>query len=46
MPTKTTDTFWKRFFKGVVIALGFILPGVSGGVLFHAGNVCQCHPGG
>ncbi|TXJ95375.1 DUF368 domain-containing protein [Lactiplantibacillus plantarum] len=33
MPTKTTDTFWKRFFKGVVIALGFILPGVSGGVL-------------
>ncbi|MDN6765748.1 MAG: DUF368 domain-containing protein [Lactiplantibacillus plantarum] len=33
MPSKTTDTFWKRFFKGVVIALGFILPGVSGGVL-------------
>lgn len=33
MPTKTNDTFWKRFFKGVVIALGFILPGVSGGVL-------------
>ena len=33
MPTKTTDTFWKRFFKGVVIALGFILPGVSGGIL-------------
>ncbi|WP_342435371.1 DUF368 domain-containing protein [Lactiplantibacillus paraplantarum] len=33
MPTKTTDTFWKRFFKGVVLALGFILPGVSGGVL-------------
>ncbi|WP_076655554.1 DUF368 domain-containing protein [Lactiplantibacillus plantarum] len=33
MPTKTTDTFWKRFFKGAVIALGFILPGVSGGVL-------------
>ena len=33
MPTKTTDTFWKRFFKGIVIALGFILPGVSGGVL-------------
>lgn len=33
MPTKTTDTFWKRFFKGVVIALGFILPGVSGGVI-------------
>lgn len=33
MPTRTTDTFWKRFFKGVVIALGFILPGVSGGVL-------------
>ncbi|WP_432374100.1 DUF368 domain-containing protein [Lactiplantibacillus pentosus] len=33
MSTKTTDTFWKRFFKGIVIALGFILPGVSGGVL-------------
>jgi len=33
MPTKTTDNFWNRFFKGVIIALGFILPGVSGGVL-------------
>lgn len=33
MPTKSTDSFFKRFFKGVVIALGFILPGVSGGVL-------------
>ncbi|QCX25293.1 DUF368 domain-containing protein [Companilactobacillus futsaii] len=27
------DNFLIRFFKGVVIALGFILPGVSGGVL-------------
>lgn len=33
MSTKATDGFFKRFFKGVVIALGFILPGVSGGVL-------------
>ncbi|WCG36831.1 DUF368 domain-containing protein [Companilactobacillus farciminis] len=27
------DNFLIRFFKGVIIALGFILPGVSGGVL-------------
>ncbi|WP_125714627.1 DUF368 domain-containing protein [Companilactobacillus kedongensis] len=27
------ENFFIRFFKGVVIALGFILPGVSGGVL-------------
>lgn len=27
------DNFVSRFFKGVIIALGFILPGVSGGVL-------------
>ncbi|AVK63035.1 DUF368 domain-containing protein [Lactobacillus sp. CBA3606] len=33
MQTKQTDSFIKRFFKGVIIALGFILPGVSGGVL-------------
>ncbi|RRK10842.1 DUF368 domain-containing protein [Lactiplantibacillus garii] len=33
MQRQTTDNFWSRFFKGVVIALGFILPGVSGGVL-------------
>lgn len=33
MKSKSTDRFWSRFLKGVVIALGFILPGVSGGVL-------------
>lgn len=33
MQTKSTDRFWSRFLKGVIIALGFILPGVSGGVL-------------
>ncbi|MFB9770464.1 DUF368 domain-containing protein [Lactiplantibacillus modestisalitolerans] len=33
MQTKTNDHFWARFIKGVIIALGFILPGVSGGVL-------------
>lgn len=33
MPTTRSDTPMKRFFKGVIIALGFILPGVSGGVL-------------
>ncbi|CAM3149055.1 DUF368 domain-containing protein [Lactiplantibacillus plajomi] len=33
MQRRTTDTFWRRFLKGVIIALGFILPGVSGGVL-------------
>lgn len=33
MQTQPTDSFIKRFFKGVIIALGFILPGVSGGVL-------------
>ncbi|MFD1418991.1 DUF368 domain-containing protein [Companilactobacillus keshanensis] len=27
------ENFFIRFFKGVIIALGFILPGVSGGVL-------------
>lgn len=32
MKTKT-DNFLSRFIKGVIIALGFILPGVSGGVL-------------
>jgi len=32
MKTKR-DTIYARFFKGVIIALGFILPGVSGGVL-------------
>lgn len=33
-PMKTKqDNFLIRFFKGVIIALGFILPGVSGGVL-------------
>ncbi|MFD1420821.1 DUF368 domain-containing protein [Lactiplantibacillus songbeiensis] len=31
--TNQNDHFLKRFFKGVIIALGFILPGVSGGVL-------------
>jgi len=31
--TNRPDHFLKRFFKGVIIALGFILPGVSGGVL-------------
>ncbi|VDG30902.1 hypothetical protein MUDAN_DOGOELCO_00403 [Lactiplantibacillus mudanjiangensis] len=31
--TKQNDHWLSRFFKGVVIALGFILPGVSGGVL-------------
>mgnify|MGYP003361743205 CR=1 FL=1 len=30
---KRQDNFLIRFFKGVIIALGFILPGVSGGVL-------------
>jgi putative membrane protein len=29
----TTKNWILRFFKGVIIALGFILPGVSGGVL-------------
>ncbi|WP_137627103.1 DUF368 domain-containing protein [Lactiplantibacillus pingfangensis] len=33
MQTQPTDSVLKRFFKGVIIALGFILPGVSGGVL-------------
>ena len=33
MQRQSNDTFWRRFFKGVIIALGFILPGVSGGVL-------------
>lgn len=33
MQTQSTDSPLKRFFKGVIIALGFILPGVSGGVL-------------
>ncbi|BDZ30904.1 DUF368 domain-containing protein [Lactiplantibacillus sp. WILCCON 0030] len=33
MQTQSTDGPLKRFFKGVIIALGFILPGVSGGVL-------------
>ncbi|MQS75775.1 DUF368 domain-containing protein [Companilactobacillus halodurans] len=32
MKTKQ-DNFLSRFIKGIVIALGFILPGVSGGVL-------------
>lgn len=32
MKTKR-DNIFIRFFKGVIIALGFILPGVSGGVL-------------
>lgn len=32
MKTKQ-DNIFIRFFKGVIIALGFILPGVSGGVL-------------
>ena len=32
MKTKT-DNFLSRFIKGVIIAIGFILPGVSGGVL-------------
>lgn len=32
MKTKS-DNFLSRFIKGVIIALGFILPGVSGGVL-------------
>jgi Predicted membrane protein len=32
MKTKQ-DNFLTRFIKGVIIALGFILPGVSGGVL-------------
>lgn len=27
------ENFFIRFFKGIIIALGFILPGVSGGVL-------------
>jgi len=30
---KRQENFLTRFFKGVIIALGFILPGVSGGVL-------------
>ena len=33
MQTTRSDGPLKRFFKGVIIALGFILPGVSGGVL-------------
>ncbi|WP_203642056.1 DUF368 domain-containing protein [Levilactobacillus andaensis] len=33
MQTTRSDGPVKRFFKGVIIALGFILPGVSGGVL-------------
>lgn len=33
MQTQPTDSVLKRFFKGVIITLGFILPGVSGGVL-------------
>lgn len=33
MQTTRSDSAIKRFFKGVIIALGFILPGVSGGVL-------------
>ena len=28
-----TESVLSRFLKGVVIALGFVLPGVSGGVL-------------
>ncbi|MFC6181568.1 DUF368 domain-containing protein [Lactiplantibacillus daowaiensis] len=31
--TKQNDHWFNRFIKGVIIALGFILPGVSGGVL-------------
>ncbi|MFC6290133.1 DUF368 domain-containing protein [Levilactobacillus angrenensis] len=33
MQTTRPDSPVKRFFKGIIIALGFILPGVSGGVL-------------
>ncbi|WP_334329017.1 DUF368 domain-containing protein [Companilactobacillus sp. HBUAS59699] len=33
MQNKQQENFLIRFFKGVIIALGFILPGVSGGVL-------------
>ncbi|WP_125565621.1 DUF368 domain-containing protein [Companilactobacillus insicii] len=33
MQNKKQENFFIRFFKGVIIALGFILPGVSGGVL-------------
>lgn len=33
MQEKKTESILSRFFKGVIIALGFILPGVSGGVL-------------
>lgn len=33
MIKERTESFLSRFLKGVIIALGFILPGVSGGVL-------------
>ncbi|MQS89332.1 DUF368 domain-containing protein [Companilactobacillus mishanensis] len=33
MKNKSQENFLIRFIKGVIIALGFILPGVSGGVL-------------
>ena len=33
MGQQKTESVLSRFLKGVVIALGFILPGVSGGVL-------------
>jgi len=33
MIKEKTESFLSRFLKGVIIALGFILPGVSGGVL-------------
>lgn len=33
MTEKKTESVLSRFMKGVIIALGFILPGVSGGVL-------------
>ena len=33
MEKQRNESILSRFLKGVVIALGFILPGVSGGVL-------------